>query len=330
MLATFSGCDGAIPAATLAKLQKINMRGPYLGLVIPNAFEMGPLLQSSSFVPNKQVPYLDFGGRRFRFATIEGKKVVVVMTGLSMLNAGTATQLLLNLFDIEGVLHFGIAGNADPELQIGDVTVPQSWAHLGLWNWQRFGQGPNDQLALEANGDYTRQFGSLRFADYNSVNGSDNLLNAVWYQPEEVFPRTGTPEVRQHAFWVAADAKYLALADKLKGIELQRCTNATTCLPRDPQVSIVSHGCSANTFVDNAAYRQFLRAKFNVTPIDMESAAVALVCLQYSKPFIAIRSLSDLAGGGSGQSNEAAVFGALAAQNAVTAVVKFVSLLKQA
>jgi len=37
---------------------------------------------------------------------------------------------------VKGVLHYGIAGNANPQLQIGDVTIPQYWAHTGLWNWQ--------------------------------------------------------------------------------------------------------------------------------------------------------------------------------------------------
>lgn len=52
------------------------------------------------------------------------------------LNAGITTQLLLSLFKVKGVLHYGIAGNANPKLQIGDVTIPQYWAHTGLWNWQ--------------------------------------------------------------------------------------------------------------------------------------------------------------------------------------------------
>lgn len=89
----------------------------------------------------------------------------------------------------------------------------------------------------------------------------------------------------------------------------------------------VRRGSSANIFVDNAAYRNFLNSKFNVTPIDMESSAVALVCLQNKTPFIAFRALSDLAGGGSSLSNEASIFSTLAAQNAVLVVVKFISLL---
>jgi len=40
------------------------------------------------------------------------------------------------LFNIEGVLHYGIAGNVNSKFQIGDVTIPKYWAHTGLWHWQ--------------------------------------------------------------------------------------------------------------------------------------------------------------------------------------------------
>lgn len=110
-------------------------------------------------------------------------------------------------------------------------------------------------------------------------------------------------------------------------MKLEGCVNSTTCLPRTPKVTRVERGVSGNVFVDNSAYRQFLYTKFNATPIDMESAAVALICLQQKAPFIAIRALSDLAGGGSSVSNEAAVFAPLAAQNAVDVLLKFMTLL---
>lgn len=259
------------------------------------------------------------------------------------LNAGVTTQLLLTLFDVKGVVHFGIAGNADPDRQIGDVAIPRYWAHTGLWNWQRYGQGPENELALESNGDYTRKLGSLNFSDYTVVVGSsnnnnarpgsnsNNLLNGVWYQPEEVFrAASGTPEVRAHAFWAPVDARYYELSRKLEGIKLEACVNGTAttaCLPRRPAVAWVERGCSASVFVDNAAYREFLRSKFVVTAVDMETAAVALVALQQGAPFIAVRALSDLAGGGSAESNEAGVFASLAAQNAVTVAVELISLL---
>ncbi|KAL0374373.1 UNVERIFIED_CONTAM: hypothetical protein Sradi_3353000 [Sesamum radiatum] len=321
--------DGAVSENVMKKIDVINSMGPYLGVVVPNTFEMAPLLNSSSFVPYQDLPFLDFAGRRFRIGAVETRKVVVVMTGLSTINAGIATQLLLSLFDIEGVVHFGIAGNANPQLQIGDVTIPHYWAHTGLWNWQRWGDDADDELALESTGDYTREIGFLKFSDYNNntnvSESTDNFLNRVWYQPEEIFSIDGQPEIRQHAFWVPVDTHYLSLAKNLEGMELERCVNST-CLPRAPEVVLVERGVTANVFVDNAAYRGFLRSKFNATPIDMESAAVALVCLQQTKPFIAIRALSDLAGGGSSVSNEADVFTPLAAQNAVSVMLSFVNL----
>lgn len=85
---------------------------------------------------------------------------------------------------------------------------------------QRFGDGPEDELSLEANGDYTREIGYLRFADYN-INVTQtmkigNLLNNIWYQPEEIFPVSGNPEVRQHVFWVPAAKDYCAKAMNLE------------------------------------------------------------------------------------------------------------------
>ncbi|KAJ8750687.1 hypothetical protein K2173_015868 [Erythroxylum novogranatense] len=322
--------NGLVSEDTMKKIKSINDEGPHLGIIVPNAFEMKPLLESPSFVANHSFPYIDVSGKRFRMGKVGEAKVIIVLTGLSMLNAGITTQLLLSLFRVNGIVHHGIAGNANPQLQIGDVTIPQYWAHSGLWNWQRNGDGPNDTLALESNGDYTRSIGYLRFANYNNYTANskpvDNILNNVWYQPEEIFPVNGIPEVRQHAFWVPVDHHYFQVAKKLENLELKRCINST-CLPRKPVVTRVSRGVSANVFVDNRAYREFLYSKFNTTPIDMESAAIALVCHQQQMPFITIRALSDLAGGGSALSNEADTFASLAAQNAVDALVGFVALL---
>lgn len=89
---------------------------------------------------------------------------------------------------------------------------------------QRYGNGPDDELPLESQGDYTREIGYLKFANYtvNVTDGSsyDNLLNNIWYQPEEVFPVDGTPEQREHAFWVPVDPFYYEISQKLEVIRL--------------------------------------------------------------------------------------------------------------
>ncbi|KAG6494763.1 hypothetical protein ZIOFF_042524 [Zingiber officinale] len=262
---------GSITKKAWRTVRRVNKEGPYLGLVVPNSFELNPLLQSSNFVHSPRLPFLDLAGRRFRFGTVGKEKVIVVMTGLSMLNAGISTQLLLTLFDVKGVVHFGIAGNANSDLQIGDVTIPRRWAHTGLWNWQRYGDGPNDELALEATGDYTRRIGS-------------QTACLLGFCQQEL----------------------LRTLQESRGLEAAAVHQQH--MPEEGR-------------------KQFLRNKFDVTPIDMESAAVALVCRQVRVPFIAFRALSDLAGGGSSESNEAAVFSSLAAQNAVDVVIEFINLL---
>ncbi|BBH08384.1 Phosphorylase superfamily protein [Prunus dulcis] len=200
---------GAVSHTTMRKIDRLNKKGPYLGIVVPNFFELNPLLQSTSFVADQKLPYLDFSGRRFRIGRLEDESVIIVMTGLSM---------------VKGVVHYGIAGNADPQLQIGDVTIPQFWAHTGLWNWQRFGDGPGNELSLESFGDYTRKVGHIKFSDFNNETRDGksvpNLLNNVWYQPEEVFPVHGTPEVRQHAFWVPVNPKFFSVAKDLEDLKL--------------------------------------------------------------------------------------------------------------
>lgn len=87
-------------------------------------------------------------------------------------------------------------------------------------------------------------------------------------------------------------------------------------------------GVSANVFVDNAAYREFLNSKFKATPVDMESAAVALVCRQQKMPFIAIRAISNLAGGTS--SIDESAFSSLIVQNTIRVALNFITLASEA
>ena len=83
---------------------------------------------------------------------------------------------------------------------------------------------------------------------------------------------------------------------------------------------------SSPVFVDNAELREHVFATFEAQVLDMESAAVAQVAFSNNVPFIAFRSLSDLAGGGEGE-NEMGTFLSLAAGNAATVLRAFVQAL---
>lgn len=313
----------------LSRIHQINQAGPYLGLVIPNKFEMYPLLHSPVFMADEESPYIDISGRRFRIGSVMNHRVIAVMTGLGMINAGVTTQILLGFFPVYGVIHFGTAGNANSDLHIGDVTIPRQWAHTGLWIWQKYGEGENDELPMEENGDYTRDIGYLNFANYLVPAGKhiDNLLNNVWFQPDEIFPVNGTPEAREHVFWIPVSQSYYELAQKIENVKLDSCVN-TTCLSHEPRIVRVERGCSANVFVANAAYKSFLHDKFNVTTFDMESAGVAMICLSEGKPFIAMRALvAESNAEGSHEENKSDIITEIATKNSVTAISQFINLL---
>ena len=108
-------------------------------------------------------------------------------------------------------------------------------------------------------------------------------------------------------------------------VKLRRCV-ADKCLAHPPKVVVGGNGVSAPVFLDNAAYRKYLRATFQARVVDMESAAVAHVALVNKTPFVVFRSLSDLAGGGAG-ANEMHTFMALASDNSATVVKAFVKAL---
>ncbi|PIM97728.1 Adenosylhomocysteine nucleosidase [Handroanthus impetiginosus] len=329
--------NAEIRGKTQRKINRANRYGPFLGIVTQSNFQKNLLLEHPSFTSYNET--IEFAGRVFTFGGISGERVVVVVSGSSLINTGITTQLLLSLFRIKGVIHYGLAGSVDPSLHIGDVTIPQFWSHSGLWVWQRFLDGPQNKLPLEDSGDFSRKLGYLKFADYAVyvLEGLDrpdarldNSLNNIWFQEERVYPFNSTLEERERIFWVPVNATYYEIANDLESLDselLEKCVNPTNCLATTPEVSRVPTGTSASIYVDNAAFGVFLNDKFNVGPVDMDSAAVALACHQQKKPFIIIKAISDLVGRGSVE--DANSFGSLAAKNSVTVTVEFVKLLQE-
>jgi adenosylhomocysteine nucleosidase len=79
-------------------------------------------------------------------------------------------------------------------------------------------------------------------------------------------------------------------------------------------------------FVDNAAYRDHLFAAWGARVVDMESAAVAQVAHAHGLPFLALRSVSDLAGG-EPEANRWAAFASAAADNSAALLLAILAAL---
>lgn len=62
-------------------------------------------------------------GMEFFGGSLGGKSVVVVRSGIGKVNAGICTQILIDDFQVDGVINTGIAGSLKNEINIGDIVL---------------------------------------------------------------------------------------------------------------------------------------------------------------------------------------------------------------
>jgi len=241
-------------------------------------------------------------GVEFMTGTLGGRPVVLFLSGVSMVNAAMTTQLALERFDVTGIVVSGIAGGVDPALQVGDVVVAARW-----------GQYLEAVLAREVDGKFQPPpWMKTPFPNFGMIF------------PIEIGVRSAKGGL-QKRFWFEADAGMLAAAGRIGTVDLKRCTAGQDCLRQAPRLIVGGNGVSGQAFVDNAAFRQYVFETFKAQVLDMESAAIATVADANGVPFIAFRSLSDLAGGDRGP-NEMRIFLQLASDNSASVVQRFLTL----
>jgi adenosylhomocysteine nucleosidase len=241
-------------------------------------------------------------GVEFLTGTLAGRKVVLLLSGISMVNATMTTQLALDRFDVTAIVVSGIAGGVDPALNVGDVVVAQRW-----------GQYLEAVFAREVDGKFQPPpFIKTPYPNYGMIFPTDVGVRRSGAAPEK-------------RFWFEADPGMLAAAGKIAAIELKRCTASQACLSQAPRLILGGNGISGQAFVDNAAFRRYVFDTFKAQALDMESAAVAMVAYANSVPFIAFRSLSDLAGGDAAANGLGAFF-QLASDNSAAVVQRFLAL----
>lgn len=176
------------------------------------------------------------------------------------------------------------------------------------------------------------------FLDRNNIQ----QLRAVPFPGVPTNPNTD----QNLKFWFSVDAQMFAKARQIN-VELLTCATAdangkcnSTPLTPAPSLIVGGNGLSGPTFVDNAAYRKYVATNLNfdeqgnknedtdVLVVDMETTASAMVAQSNRVPFIAVRSVSDLAGGGEqSAAGQLTTFFAVAAENQARVVLKLVELL---
>lgn len=238
-------------------------------------------------------------GRKFITGKLGGKDVVLFLSGVSMVNAAMTTQSALDRFTVTSVIFSGIAGGVDPALGIGDVVVADQW-----------GQYLEAVFARETADGYQIP----PFLPKDQFEGHGMIV------PRSVSVARKGGEAEETRFWFPSDPALLDAARKVAAkLDLEDCAPENKCLSRPPKIVVGGNGVSGQAFVDNAEFREYVLKTFDAKVLDMESAAVAHVTFANGVPFLAVRSLSDLAGGGEG-ANEMATFMALASTNSASVV----------
>ena len=314
-------CAGALLAATLV-LQGCSTIAPATPAATPAAAAAQPVRLDatpriaviSAFRPELEVLLKQLqapqrhtvNGVEFTTGTLQGKPVLLFLSGVSMVNAAMTSQLALDRFHVSHVVVSGIAGGVDPALNIGDVTVVERWAQY---------------LETVA----AREVAPGRYQLPPWVG--DALPNFGMWHPRPVDVRSAGRRDIENKLWFEADPALLAIARAMGPVPLEHCGPRGQCLSRKPQVVLGGHGVSGQVFVDNAALREYAFRTFGARVLDMETAAIGHVAHANGVPFIAFRSLSDLAGGGAGE-NEMGTFLRIAADNSARVLLAFLAAWK--
>jgi len=295
----------ALPFATFAQKMDDTPRTVVMTAFYPEWHSLVPMI--------KDARAHTINGSTFLTGTLEGKPVVLMHSGVSVVNAAMNTQLVLDRFTVKRIVFSGIAGGVDPALSIGDVVVPDNWGQYLEGSFARrtkTGWMPPDKGHPESP------------ANWNFIFPRGTLITSRVAQMQRVYR-------------IPVDAELLALARKVvAGISLERCVppsdkmraESALCLPRTPKVVVGGTGVTAGIYADNAAFRIYLQKAWQARVLDMESGPVMQVAMSNSVPAIVFRSLSDLAGGDQHKNMEY-TFEHLASANSAHVVRAFIAAL---
>lgn len=241
-------------------------------------------------------------GIEFKTAEAGGRHYLFFLTGMSLVNAASSTQLALDRFNVGAVFFTGIAGGINPEFHPGDVVVPARWAYHAEAAY--FNEATPGKFNLAA-------FFKQKYKNFGMIFPDDVTVI-----------RDGMPRYEQVPAF-PADLALLAAA--------REATNTLTGLKvtdRPSKISYGGTGVSGTVFCDNAEYRKWVSEVWKADCLDMESTAIAQVCWANKKPCLIVRGLSDLAGGQAG-ANDVDTYLKAAADHSARVLVKILQTLDQ-
>jgi adenosylhomocysteine nucleosidase len=262
-------------------------------------------LKRAVLAPSSKVRNTEIDGTVFSEVDQGGRRLVIWMSGVSMINAAMSTQLAIDHFHPDAILFCGIAGGLDPSIQPGDVVIPSLWIHQAEAAWLN----PDP----ERPGSYViPEYFRPRYPNFGNIFPDD-----VW-----VVRKGETKPHQVHAF--AVDPNLLGVARvTAPKVSIRRVDGSKA------KVVIGGTGMSGPIFLDDHSFRDFAFQKWHARIHEMEGTAIAQVGYTNRVPILVVRALSDLAGGQSGVNQEERN-SQLAASNAAEVTAKILERIESA
>ena len=285
-------------------------------------------------------------GNRFTTGVLRGNPVVIVLSGVSMINSTMVTQLMVDHFKVQRLVMSGIAGGVNPAHHVGDVMIPDRWAMPMEVFWNR-----DDQLPATCGKAADVSCLGLKLATVDGHAVAPFELAAASAAagaklPTGLFMRENFVMTAAHApggefrFDYPVDAAMLEVARHLRPA-LERCgpkaraqagaePDPALCVKTTPQLVVGGRGVSGTAFLANPQYRTYLFEQLQAQAFEMETAALAHVAYANAIPYIAFRSLSDLAGAEEFNADAVALFASgLAERNEAEVTLSFLDAWRQ-
>lgn len=249
-------------------------------------------------------------GRVFHRGTLGGMPVVLAMTGIGLVNATETTALLLDAFDVDGLVFSGVAGSPH---RIADVTVPATWSEPGGPSYAVDPEWLEVARRVAARGEELERCTPHPLDDPAAVLVCMTFAPAVFVggRGQSSDPFGGAPVVCRPG------------GDDVFGCDPTLAVPAATTRTAER---------AADPVPEDAARAANVAPEDDVT-VDMETAASAREAAARGLPFIAFRAMSDGSEDPLGLPGFPAQFFAyyrLAARNAAAAATSFLGELAAA
>ena len=115
----------------------------------------------------KNIEVIEKHNLKFYCGLINKKEVALVQCGVGKVNSARATQMMIDIFNIEYIINVGVAGSLNEKLEIGDIVIGEKLV-----------QHDFDTTACGDEKGYITGVGKIFISDINLIEKCNKIIKA--------------------------------------------------------------------------------------------------------------------------------------------------------